>query len=103
MNLQFFPKEYAKIRKELFRGNFIQILGREGKDDKLMRSFRRAFDFTASKNQFDQGLWLLDLELSEKFPSDYKREFLLSDHHSFWNNDFKVTLPAVLLSDTGSI
>lgn len=77
------------------------MLGREKKDDKLIRLFARAFKFTLSRNHFDNDFWLMDLELSDKFPMDSKREFQRSDHHSFWNNDFKVTLPAVLISDTG--
>ncbi|XP_053202925.1 uncharacterized protein YfbL-like [Panonychus citri] len=99
------PKVGTFLRGNRYAGDFIALVTRRDLDDGLLEPFKKAWYTMPAQNKYK--LLVIDPPIPQypHFISAYRfRNFMRSDHAAFWNHrnrDFSVSLPAVLLTDTG--
>ena len=105
--LQALPEWSRQLRKNGFIGDFLAMISRNNIDDKLKNHIRNSWRWLSSETPYKLSELTIN-SLNSNVPDfttlSNHANLLRSDHMMFWyhnNSNYKQTLRAVLLTDTG--
>lgn len=100
---QFFSQVLQEVKSNLFRGDFLAVMGRLVDDNELMNDMTNAFNGNASFKSLAVKIPSPLRDRPERWPpkiQDDLKDFFRSDHFHFWNAN--PSLPAVFITDTAN-